>query len=266
MRALLLMLLPFIGVAQLSAQSAHITLDCGNDMGMAYVQGYEYDDGCEFVFKDSCRVEHGCGELSFAMDDDSDVTMLLVTDKQKTMHGLTIGPCDSIVLNYTDSNMTIVEDKREFREEYARVQAAMGKYHDLQERLSNERYGSRRYKEIEDSIKLFETYYYNELPYDILNDPELSQSVYLVHKAIAIRSVAGATLRELDSLRATFAERLPHAKSFTVRGDKYTERSKRDRRRFEQILQLLAICSAAFVLDMVESEEVGDILAVRLQD
>ena len=103
--------------------------------------------------------------------------------------------------------------------------------------LNNERYGSRRYKEIEDSIKLFETYYYNEFPYNILNDPKLSQSVYLVHKAIAIRSVAGATLKELDSLRATFAERLPHAKSFIVRGDKYTERSKRDRNRFEQILQ-----------------------------
>lgn len=204
---------------------------------MAYVQGYEYNGGCEFVFKDSCRIECGHGELNFPMDDDTDVTMLLVTDKQRTMHGLTIGPYDSVVLSYTDSHITIVEDKRKFREEYARVQAVRGKYHDLQERLNNERYGSRRYKEIEDSIKLFETYYYNEFPYYILNDPEMSQSVYLVHSAIAIRSVAGATLKELDSLRATFAERLPHAKSFIVRGDKYTERSKRDRNRFNQILQ-----------------------------
>lgn len=221
----------------LYGQDTHIEVRCNNANGMAYCQGYEYNNGCEFVFKDSCRIEHGRGELNFSMDDDTDVTMLLVTDKQKTMHGLTIGPGDSIVLNYTDSNMTIVEDKRKFREEYARVQAIRGKYNDLRERLNNERYGSRRYKEIEDSIKLFETYYYNELPYDILNDPKLSQSVYLVHKAIAIRSVAGATLKELDSLRATFAERLPHAKSFIVRGDNYTERSKRDRNRFEQILQ-----------------------------
>lgn len=220
-----------------SAQRTSVKIIAEQDNGMAYVQGYEYDGGCEFVFKDSCRVEHGRGTLSFTMDDDTDVTMLLVTDKQKTMHGLTIGPGDSIVLNYTDSNMTIVEDKRKFREEYARVQAVRGKYNDLQERLNNERYGSRRYKEIEDSIKLFETYYYNEFPYYILNDPEMSQSVYLVHKAIAIRSVAGASLRELDSLRTTFAERLPHAKSFTVRGDNHTERSKRDMNRFNQLLQ-----------------------------
>lgn len=233
----LLVILTILPCITTNAQQTHIRIICGDEMGMAYVQGYEYDGGCEFVFKDSCRIEHGRGELNFSMDDDTDVTMLLVTDNQKTMHGLTIGPGDSIVLNYTDSNMTIVEDKRKFREEYARVQAVRGKYHDLQKRLNNERYGSRRYKEIEDSIKLFETYYYNELPYDILNDSKLSQSVYLVHKAIAIRSVAGATLKELDSLRATFAELLPHAKSFTVRGDKYTERSKRDRNRFEQILQ-----------------------------
>lgn len=233
----LLVILTILSCITTNAQQTHIRIICGDEIGMAYVQGYEYDGGCEFVFKDSCRIEHGRGELNFSMDDDTDVTMLLVTDKQKTMHGLTIGPGDSIVLNYTDSNMTIVEDKRKFREEYARVQAIRGKYNDLRERLNNERYGNRRYKEIEDSIKLFETYYYNELPYTILNDPKLSQSVYLVHKAIAIRSVAGATLKELDSLRATFAERLPHAKSFIVRGDKYTERSKRDRNRFEQILQ-----------------------------
>lgn len=233
----LLVILTILSCITTNAQQTHIRIICGDEMGMTYVQGYEYDGGCEFVFKDSCRIELGRGELNFSMDDDTDVTMLLVTDKQKTMHGLTIGPGDSIVLNYTDSNMTIVEDKRKFRDEYARVQAVRGKYHDLQERLNNERYGSRRYKEIEDSIKLFETYYYNELPYDILNDPKLSQSVYLVQKAIAIRAVAGATLKELDSLRATFAERLPHAKSFIVRGDKYTERSERDRNRFEQILK-----------------------------
>ena len=34
-------------------------------------------------------------------------------------------------------------------------------------------FGSRRYQEIEDSIKLVERYYYNEYPYYIFNDPEL---------------------------------------------------------------------------------------------
>lgn len=221
----------------ISAQKSHIALVCNDDTGMAYVQGYEYNDGCEFVFKDSCRIECGHGELNFLMDDDTDVTMLLVTDKQKTMHSLTIGPYDSVVLSYTDSHMTIIDDKRIFSREYARFRVIGNKYTDLRERLYNERYGSRRYKAIEDSIKLVEQYYYNEYPYYILNDPELSQSVYLVHRAIAIRSVAGASVNELDSLRATFAERLPHAKSFIVRGDRHTERSKRDRNRFNQILQ-----------------------------
>ena len=219
------------------AQQAHITLECDGDMGMAYVQGYEYNDGCEFVFKDSCRVERGRGTLSFTMEDDADVAMMLITDKQKGMHRLTIGPGDSVVLSYTDGHMAIIEDKRQFRKEYARARVIVEKYTDLRERLYNARYGSRRYREIEDSIKLIESYYYNEYPYYILGDPELSQSVYLVHKAIAIRSVAGATLRELDSLRTTFAKRLPHAKSFTARGDRDTQRSKRDRSRFEQILQ-----------------------------
>ena len=220
-----------------SAQRTSVKIIAEQDNGMAYVQGYEYDGGCEFVFKDSCRVKCGRGELNFTMDNDTDVTILLVTDNQKTMHRLTIGPGDSVVLSYTDRDMTIVEDKREFREEYARFRDIGYKCDDLRKRLYNERCGSRRHKEIEDSIKLLETYYYNEFPYYILNDPEMSKSVYLVHSAIAIRSVAGATLKELDSLRATFAKRLPHAKSFTVRGDKHTERSKRDMNRFNQLLQ-----------------------------
>ena len=220
-----------------SAQRTSVKIIAEQDNGMAYVQGYEYDGGCEFVFKDSCRVKCGRGELNFTMDNDTDVTILLVTDNQKTMHRLTIGPGDSVVLSYTDRHMTIVEDKREFREEYARFRDIGYKCDDLRKRLYNERCGSRRHKEIEDSIKLLETYYYNEFPYYILNDPEMSKSVYLVHSAIAIRSVAGATLKELDSLRATFAKRLPHAKSFTVRGDKHTERSKRDMNRFNQLLQ-----------------------------
>lgn len=220
-----------------SAQRTSVKIIAEQDNGMAYVQGYEYDGGCEFVFKDSCRVKYGRGELNFTMDDDTDVTILLVTDNQKTMHRLTIGPGDSVVLSYTDRDMTIVEDKREFIEEYARFRDIGYKYDDLRKRLYNERCGSRRHKEIEDSIKLLETYYYNDFPYYILNDPEMSKSVYLVHSAIAIRSVAGATLKELDSLRATFAKRLPHAKSFTVRGDKHTERSKRDMNRFNQLLQ-----------------------------
>lgn len=220
-----------------SAQRTSVKIIAEQDNGMAYVQGYEYDGGCEFVFKDSCRVKCGRGELNFTMDNDTDVTILLVTDNQKTMHRLTIGPGDSVVLSYTDRHMTIVEDKREFREEYARFRDIGYKCDDLRKRLYNERCGSRRHKEIEDSIKLLETYYYNEFPYYILNDPEMSKSVYLVHSAIAIRSVAGATLKELDSLRATFTKRLPHAKSFTVRGDKHTERSKRDMNRFNQLLQ-----------------------------
>ena len=220
-----------------SAKRTSVKIIAEQDNGMAYVQGYEYDGGCEFVFKDSCRVKCGRGELNFTMDNDTDVTLLLVTDNQKTMHRLTIGPGDSVVLSYTDRHMTIVEDKREFREEYARFRDIGYKCDDLRKRLYNERCGSRRHKEIEDSIKLLETYYYNEFPYYILNDPEMSKSVYLVHSAIAIRSVAGATLKELDSLRATFAKRLPHAKSFTVRGDKHTERSKRDMNRFNQLLQ-----------------------------
>lgn len=220
-----------------SAQRTSVKIIAEQDNGMAYVQGYEYDGGCEFVFKDSCRVKCGRGELNFTMDNDTDVTILLVTDNQKTMHRLTIGPGDSVVLSYTDRHMTIVEDKREFREEYARFRDIGYKCDDLRKRLYNERCGSRRHKEIEDSIKLLETYYYNEFPYYILNDSEMSKSVYLVHSAIAIRSVAGATLKELDSLRATFAKRLPHAKSFTVRGDKHTERSKRDMNRFNQLLQ-----------------------------
>lgn len=220
-----------------SAQRTSVKIIAEQDNGMAYVQGYEYNGGCEFVFKDSCRVKCGRGELNFTMDNDTDVTILLVTDNQKTMHRLTIGPGDSVVLSYTDRDMTIVEDKREFTEEYARFRDIGYKCDDLRKRLYNGRCGSRRHKEIEDSIKLLETYYYNEFPYYILNDPEMSKSVYLVHKAIAIRSVAGASLRELDSLRATFAKRLPHAKSFTVRGDKHTERSKRDMNRFNQLLQ-----------------------------
>lgn len=220
-----------------SAQRTSVKIIAEQDNGMAYVQGYEYDGGCEFVFKDSCRVKCGRGELNFTMDDDTDVTILLVTDNQKTMHRLTIGPGDSVVLSYNDRHMTIVEDKREFIEEYARFRDIGCKCDDLRKRLYNERCGSRRHKEIEDSIKLLETYYYNEFPYYILNDPEMSKSVYLVHSAMAIRSVAGATLKELDSLRATFAKRLPHAKSFTVRGDKHTERSKRDMNRFNQLLQ-----------------------------
>lgn len=219
------------------AQRAHVKINCGTDRGMAYVQGYEYDGGCEFVFKDSCRVEQGRGDLSFTMDDDSEVTLMLITDRQKTMHGLTIGPGDSVVLSYTDGRMTIIEDKRRFSEEYARFDLIKVSYRDMHERLYSECFGSRRYQEIEDSIKLVERYYYNEYPYYIFNDPELSQSVYLVHSAIAIRSVAGASLSEQDSLRTTFARRLPHAKSFTTRGDKHTERSKRDRNRFNQILQ-----------------------------
>lgn len=235
MRYLTLFFSIFIALT-VSAQRASVRIIAEQDNGMAYVQSYEYDGGCEFVFKDSCRIECGRGELNFTMDDDTNVTVMLVTDNQRTMHGLIIGPGDSVVLSYTDRNMTIVEDKRKFREEYARFRIIGNICDNLRGRLYNERCGSRRYKEIEDSIKLVETYYYNEFPYYILNDPEMSQSVYLVHSAIAIRSVAGATLRELDSLRTTFAERLPHAKSFTARGDKHTERSERDRNRFEQIL------------------------------
>lgn len=229
----------FLGIT-VNAQQTHIRLDCGHERGMAYVQGYEYDGGCEFVFKDSCRIEQGRGELNFTMDDDSDVTVLLITEKQKTMHRLTVGPGDSVALSYNDRHMTIVEDKRRFREEYARF-SIIGNLHDqLRERLNNESFGSQRRREIEDSIRLVEHYYYNEFPYDILSDTALTQSVYIVHKAIAIISLAGATHTEVDSLRTTFAERLPHPNSLTVRGDKHTERSVRDRNRFNELLKQMA--------------------------
>ena len=81
----------------------------------------------------------------------------------------------------------------------------------LNDRLYSERSRSKRYRQLQDSIAAVERFYYNEFPYLILADTAMTQSAYIVHSAIAIRSLARATPRELDSLRTTYAERLPHA-------------------------------------------------------
>jgi hypothetical protein len=110
------------------------------------------------------------------------------------------------------------------------------RYNALNDRLYSERSRSKRYRQLQDSIASVERFYYNEFPYLILADTAMTQSAYIVHSAIAIRSLARATPRELDSLRTTYAERLPHAKCFTAVGEEITERSKRDSQRFQQLL------------------------------
>lgn len=230
----------FISCSTSIEQQAYICLDCGDECGMAYVQGYEYDGGCEFVIKDSCRVEYGRAELKFTMDNDSFVMLLIVTDNHKYLDELPIGRNDTVLLDYTSGSMNIREDRRRYGDEYVRFKAMKDSirrlYTNLQEQTYNVRYGSSEYKLLEDSIKLINDYYYNKFPYIILNDPELSQSVYIVHNAIAIRSIARASLSELDSLRTTFMQRLPNAKSLRAKGDSDTERSKRDKERFFELL------------------------------
>jgi hypothetical protein len=221
------------------AQRAHITLKGDDVSGMAYVQGYESDKMCEFVFKDSCSLEHGRGELYFDMGEDTFVNLLIITDTRRYLQQVVIGPGDTLALHLGDRIETR-EDRRRLREQYAKhnnmKDSILRRYNALNDRLYSERSRSKWYRQLQDSIAAVERFYYNEFPYLILADTAMTQSAYIVHSAIAIRSLARATPRELDSLRTTYAERLPHAKCFTAVGEKITERSKRDSQRFQQLL------------------------------
>ena len=230
----------FLSCSISKSHQAYIYLDCGDESGMAYVQGYEYDEGCEFTIKDSCRVKRGRGELQFTMNEDNFVMLLIVTENHRFLDELPIGPNDTVFLDYTGGSMGIRKDRRRYGNEYTRFKAMKDSirclYTNLHEQIYNVYYGSSEYKRLEDSINLVNDYYYNKFPYDILNDPELSQSVYIVHNAIAIRSIARASLSELDSLRITFTQRLPNAKSLIVKGEFDTKRSERDKERFFELL------------------------------
>ncbi len=239
MNRLILLVISFSFIIPTLAQRAHIILDCDEGSGMAYVQGFECNDKCEFVLKDSCRVEHGRNTLNFAMKEDTFVNLLIITNKDRYLEQVVIGPGDTLELYIGDRIETRV-DKRRFREQYTKFynmkDSILRRYNALNDRLYSERCRSRRYRQLQDSIAAVENFYYNEFPYLIFADTALTQSVYIVHSAIAIRSLARATPRELDSLRTTYAERLPHAKCFTAVGEEITERSKRDSQRFQQLL------------------------------
>lgn len=239
MKRVTLLVLSFALIIPTFAQRAHITLKGDDVSGMAYVQGYESDKMCEFVFKDSCSLEHGRGELYFDMGEDTFVNLLIITDTRRYLQQVVIGPGDTLELHIGDRIETR-EDRRRFREQYAKhnnmKDSILRRYNDLNDRLYSERSRSKRYRQLQDSIAAVERFYHNEFPYLILADTAMTQSAYIVHSAIAIRSLARATPRELDSLRTTYAERLPHAKCFTAVGEKITERSKRDSQRFQQLL------------------------------
>lgn len=239
MKRLILLVISFSVTIPALAQRAHIILDCDEGSGMAYVQGFECNDKCEFVLKDSCRVEHGRNTLNFTMKEDTFVNLLIITNKDRYLEQVVIGPGDTLELYIGDRIETRV-DKRRFREQYTKFynmkDSILQRYNALNDRLYSERCRSRRYRQLQDSIAAVERFYYNEFPYLIFADTALTQSVYIVHSAIAIRSLARATPRELDSLRTTYAERLPHAKCFTAVGEEITERSKRDSQRFQQLL------------------------------
>ena len=239
MKRLILLVVSLSVIIPALAQRAHIILYCDEGSGMAYVQGYECDDKCEFVLKDSCRVERGRSTLNFDMREDTFVNLLIITDTRRYLQQVVIGPDDTIELHLGE-RIEIREDRRRFREQYAKFDrmkdSIKRRYNALDNRLCSERVGSKRYKQLKDSIAILESFYYNEFPYTIFADSELTQSAYIVHSAIAIRSLARATPRELDSLRTTYAQRLPHAKCLTAVGDKITERSERDSKRFHQLL------------------------------
>ena len=239
MKRVTLLVLSFALIIPTFAQRAHITLKGDDVSGMAYVQGYECDDKCEFVLKDSCRVERGRSTLNFDMREDTFVNLLIITDTRRYLQQVVIGPGDTLELHLGDRIETR-EDRRRFREQYAKhnnmKDSILRRYNALDNRLYSERVGSKRYKQLQDSIAAVERFYYDEFPYLILADTAMTQSAYIVHSAIAIRSLARATPRELDSLRTTYAERLPHAKCFTAVGEEITERSKRDSQRFQQLL------------------------------
>ena len=239
MKRVNLLVLSFALIIPTFAQRAHITLKGDDVSGMAYVQGYECDDKCEFVLKDSCRVEHGRNTLNFDMREDTFVNLLILTDRDRHLEQVVIGPGDTLELHLGDRIETR-EDRRRFREQYAKhnnmKDSILRRYNDLNDRLYSERSRSKRYRQLQDSIAAVERFYYDEFPYLILADTAMTQSAYIVHSAIAIRSLARATPRELDSLRTKYAERLPHAKCFTAVGEEITERSKRDSQRFQQLL------------------------------
>ena len=239
MKRVNLLVLSFALIIPTFAQRAHITLKGDDVSGMAYVQGYECDDKCEFVLKDSCRVERGRSTLNFDMREDTFVNLLIITDTRRYLQQVVIGPGDTLELHLGDRIETR-EDRRRFREQYAKhnnmKDSILRRYNVLNDRLYSERSRSKMYRQLQDSIAAVERFYYDEFPYLILADSELTQSAYIVHSAIAIRSLARATPRELDSLRTTYAERLPHAKCFTAVGEEITERSERDSKRFHQLL------------------------------
>ena len=239
MKRLSLLIISLSVIIPALAQRAHIILYCDEGSGMAYVQGFECDDKFEFVLKDSCRVERGRNTLNFDMREDTFVNLLILTDKDRHLEQVVIGPGDTLALHLGDRIETR-EDRRRFREQYAKhnnmKDSILRRYNALNDRLYSERSRSKRYRQLQDSIAAVERFYYNEFPYLILADTAMTQSAYIVHSAIAIRSLARATPRELDSLRTTYAERLPHAKCFTAVGEEITERSKRDSQRFQQLL------------------------------
>ena len=229
MKRLILLVVSLSVIIPALAQRAHIILYCDEGSGMAYVQGFECDDKCEFVLKDSCRVERGRSTLNFDMREDTFVNLLIITDTRRYLQQVVIGPGDTIELHLGDRIETR-EDRRRFREQYAKhnnmKDSILRRYNALNDRLYSERSRSKMYRQLQDSIAAVERFYYDEFPYLILADSELTRSAYIVHSAIAIRSLARATPRELDSLRTTYAERLPHAKCLTAVGDKITERSE----------------------------------------
>ena len=239
MKRLILLVVSLSVIIPALAQRAHIILYCDEGSGMAYVQGFECDDKCEFVLKDSCRVERGRSTLNFDMREDTFVNLLIITDTRRYLQQVVIGPGDTIELHLGDRIETR-EDRRRFREQYAKhnnmKDSILRRYNALNDRLYSERSRSKMYRQLQDSIAAVERFYYDEFPYLILADSELTRSAYIVHSAIAIRSLARATPRELDSLRTTYAERLPHAKCLTAVGDTITERSERDSKRFHQLL------------------------------
>ena len=239
MKRLILLVVSLSVIIPALAQRAHIILYCDEGSGMAYVQGFECDDKCEFVLKDSCRVERGRSTLNFDMREDTFVNLLIITDTRRYLQQVVMGPGDTLELHLGDRIETR-EDRRRFREQYAKhnnmKDSILRRYNALNDRLYSERSRSKMYRQLQDSIAAVERFYYDEFPYLILADSELTRSAYIVHSAIAIRSLARATPRELDSLRTTYAERLPHAKCLTAVGDKITERSERDSKRFHQLL------------------------------
>ena len=239
MKRLILLVVSLSVIIPALAQRAHITLKGDDVSGMAYVQGYECDDKCEFVLKDSCRVERGRSTLNFDMREDTFVNLLIITDTRRYLQQVVMGPDDTIELHLGEK-IEIREDRRRFREQYAKhnnmKDSILRRYNALNNRLYSERSRSKRYRQLQDSIAAVERFYYDEFPYLILADTAMTQSAYIVHSAIAIRSLARATPRELDSLRTTYAQRLPHAKCLTAVGDKITERSERDSKRFHQLL------------------------------